>query len=286
MNKRGRLSVFLMVTAALLANICLAQTCFGADSSAKEDGMTYAQFMKEAHDSFSKTGSSEAVKSSSRNMTEKEIIKGLKVKSDRWLRKNGYTDSQINQLRKLDPAGLTGKVRYSIGYRDFVSKKVRARHGSKKYWITYIVTVAKWKWINQPVSLFKDIFGVTTSAGFVKEAASCRAVYHLVGKRELPKKVIEPAVKTRNSGKGVFSRFYLGKERLPGIGYKWKCTDGVLKTLWIADGKINTAGLASNYGHSVLGINPSVSFGGGASISFKPAVSTKYLDEAYIRARK
>ncbi|MBR6444130.1 MAG: hypothetical protein IKS63_01720 [Firmicutes bacterium] len=219
-------------------------------------------------------------------LTEQELVSGLRNKSKEELRKMGLTAEQVRQIMSCDMKCLKGKLEYSIGYRCFKSVKVREKNSLRKYWVTYITTIARWKWVKQPTCVYSDIFGVTTSDKFVKDEACCTVNYHIAGDRTRGKKTVNVRINTKNAGRGVYAKFPVGIELIPKAGYKWRCTDGIVITRWIADGKVNTVGLASNYGHSVLNLKPSVSFGAGVSISFKPSVSVRYLDEAYTRAKK
>lgn len=262
MGKAVRLSVSLMLAVLMMAFICFLDTTqvSGADNGA----------------AVIKKGT----------VTEQEIVKNLQSKSVRYLEKMGYTKAQIKTIKNCDLKSLTGKVTYWVSYQDFRSVKVKARNSGKKYWVTKVKTVAKWKWINQPICAFMDIYGVTTSDKFVKDSAKGTITYHQMGDRRLEKKTVTAKISTNNTGRGVYTKFPVGLGYRPNAGFKWKCTNGVLTTNWVADGKINVVGLASNYGHSVLELNPSVSFSAGASISFHPYISTKYGDEAFVRARK
>ena len=262
MGKAIRISVSLILAAGMLVCFCF----FDVSSTSGAEG------------------NSVTVKKGS--ITEREMMQNLQSKSASQLRKMGYTDKQIKTIKNCEPKALTGKVSYWIKYRNFKSVKVKAKNKKRKYWITKITTVAKWKWVRPPFFAFKDMYGVTTSDRFVKERTWGSVVYHQKGDRRLKKRTVNLRVKTNNTGRGVYLKFPVGRSFKLQERYKWGCTDGVITTRWIANGKINVVGLASNYGHSVLELNPRISFSVGASISYHPYISMEYGDEAFVRARK
>ena len=116
-------------------------------------------------------------------LTEQEVVSSLRCKSKAELKEMGLTERQIKHIMSCDIKSLKGRLSYSIGYRCFVSIKVRETNGFEKYWVTYITTVAKWKWIKQPTCAYTDIFGVTTSDKFVKDAVKGTITYHIAGDR-------------------------------------------------------------------------------------------------------
>lgn len=216
---------------------------------------------------------------SSVTISEYDMICELQQYSNEELVNMGFTSEDISKIRGLTVArGATetyGEVTYTIDYTEMY------KSGGQ----TYITTKVTWNWSSEPSVLSTDIVAMTTSENFTKDSASVRIDYYLYGNKNSTKTSEYGTVKTEDAGTGVFARITMGKD-WDTINKKYKkvALSGQMTTEWSVSGSYTQVGIAAKYGHSVITLNPSVSFGAGTSISFSPSLTCKSGDEAYKKA--
>lgn len=217
-----------------------------------------------------------------RNVSDEKMLKKARMRTDEELRNRGLTEKQIDIIRNesnvVKAASETyGKVTYTVScssytyYSGVTSLKVRA----------------SWKWTIMPENRFVDIIASTTSnSDFIKSSATGRVNYR-IGKEGKPIAVKGLTVKTENSGTGTFARITT-QNKFTDTTHPRPTTmfafDGYITTSFKATKKISSVGISAKYGHSIVVVNPGVSFSkGSASISFSPSMSIRTGDEAYAR---
>lgn len=213
-----------------------------------------------------------------RTVSEYDMIKSLQSKTDLQLTQGGYSKKEIKQIRTVTQAKEKyGKVTYTVSY-----SKMKYKKG-----VTYLTTKTTWSWSKKPVFALKDIIGMTTSSAFTKDKGSTKVVYYLYGNKNKKREVTSQKVKTNGAGTGTFIRIKVGKEYdKEAKTYRKIALSGSMTVTWSVNGKIRQTGIASNYGHSVLSLTPSVSFSAtGVSMGFTPSISCLSGDEAYKKAK-
>ncbi|MDD6881237.1 MAG: hypothetical protein PUE18_06635 [Firmicutes bacterium] len=215
-------------------------------------------------------------KSSTVTISEYDIICELRQLTNEELIDMGFSNEDISKIKNATRAQQTyGNVTYTISYSEMY------RSGGN----TYLTTKMTWDWSSEPSFLSTDIVAMTTSENFTKNSAYVKVNYYAYGNKNSTKTSEYGTVQTENSGKGVFYRITMGKE-WDTINKKYKkvALSGEMETEWSVSGSISQVGIASNYGHSIVTLTPSVSFGGGYSISFTPEYRCVSGDEAYAKA--
>ena len=213
----------------------------------------------------------------SKTVSEYDMIQDMRLLSKEELRQAGLTDNDIMRINQPLKARETyGKVTYTITFTDMYQK-----NGN-----TYLKTKATWSWSKAPTVLLTDVIAMTTSESFTKDSAACKINYYPNGDKNRAKTTYSGTVKTEDAGRGVFSRISMGNDwDVANHSYKRIAMSGYMTTTWSIGKKITQAGIASNYGHSIVGCTPSISIGKKtASISFTPEKKCKSGDEAYTKA--
>ena len=213
-----------------------------------------------------------------REVSEYDMLKAVQKASNAELKNNGFTEADIIALKKpLKGKEHYGKVTYTISCLKFTPQKDQ----------TDLKTKMTWSWSKQPAALTTDIAAMTTSENFTKDSSSATVKYYEYGEKSLGVTSQKSVVKTKNAGTGVFTRITMGKNwDADKKRYKKVDMAGSVTTSWSVGKKVTQVGISSNYGHSIVAVSPSVSFGGGATISFTPKGKCKSGDEAYLKVKK
>lgn len=210
-----------------------------------------------------------------REVSEYDMLKAAQKASNVELKNNGFTEADIIALKKpLKGKEHYGKVMYTISCLKFTPKKDQ----------TDLKTKMTWSWSKEPAALVTDIAATTTSENFTKDSSSATVKYYKYGHKDQGVTSQNAIVKTKDAGRGVFTRITMGKNwDTDKKRYKNVAMAGSITTSWSIGKKVTQVGIASNYGHIVVSAapTPSVSFGGGASISFAPKLVCRSGDEAY-----
>lgn len=256
----------------LTLSFALAVACvqaFADDSSTDKD----FEISTDSTVLSGESGSTAATKT----VSEYDMIKALQKYSNSELKAMGCADDEISEIKQpLKAKGKYGKVTYTISY-----SKMYQKNGE-----TFLKTKMTWDWSSAPIALHTDIPAMTTSENFTKDSATAKVQYYLYGNKNNKSSTASPTVKTKDSGTGVFIKVAMGKNwNKSDHVYKEVALSGSITTSWSLGKKVKSVGISSNYGHSVISVSPSVSFGTGISISFSPAKSCKSGDEAYEKAK-
>ena len=213
-----------------------------------------------------------------REVSEYDMLKAAQKASNVELKNNGFTEADIIALKKpLKGKEHYGKVKYTISCLKFTPKEDQ----------TDLKTKMTWSWSKQPSVLTKDVAAMTTSENFTKDSSSATVKYYKYGHKDQGVTSQKSIVKTKNAGKGVFARITMAKNwDTDKKRYKDVAMAGSITTSWSIGKKVTQVGVASNYGHTIIGAAPSVSFGGGATISFTPTWRCVSGDEAYLKVKK
>ena len=68
-----------------------------------------------------------------------------------------------------------------------------------------------WSWSKEPAALVTDIAAATTSENFTKDSSSATVKYYKYGHKDQGITSQNAIVKTKDAGRGVFTRITMGK---------------------------------------------------------------------------
>lgn len=212
-----------------------------------------------------------------RQVNDEYVVKVMRAKTDEELLSMGLTPRQIDIIR--NSGNITLAASESFGKVTYTIQKISYTYKSSN---TKLQLRATWQWSSSPVFVMTDTFACTTSdSKFTKESASCVANYRLSKGGTILKRT-NPSVKTKSSGRGTYVEIPMAYLHSDGIR-KMKAFDGILNVTFKATGeKISSVGASSKYIHSKVGVTPSVSFRSG-DIGFSPTIGYDSGPEAYIR---
>lgn len=227
-----------------------------------------------------KAGLSPSEISRLRAINDKTVLEAARKQSDFELKQRGLTETQISIIR--NEPNIQTAASQAYGEVTYTIKKVAYEYKSGN---TVLTIKATWEWSSAPMCLFTDIIAMTTSDyNFTKTSSSGWANYRLSKNGEVKSKSAL-AMETGDSGRGISSKIDLSKT-YNGAARPTKMIafDGYITGTFRADKKkISAVGISSRYGHAEITLNPSVSFGEGASISFSPSTRIGTGKEAYQR---
>ena len=219
-----------------------------------------------------------------RSISDQSILKEARMQSDTELKARGLTDYQIFTIRnekniKKAASAAYGNVTYTV-------EKSRYVYNSSKK-ITELSIIATWNWSSMPSFRFKDIIACTTSnKAFSKDSASGKVFYKL-GTAGNTLASSSLSVKTQDSGSTTYATFNTEKSYTDTTHprpTKIFAYSGNLKTTFTAPGKINTVGISSKYGHSIVSLSTSIGVSSSSfGISFTPTSKVKSGEEAYVK---
>jgi hypothetical protein len=124
---------------------------------------------------------------------------------------------------------------------------------------TDLKTKMTWSWSKEPAALVTDIAAATTSENFTKDSSSATVKYYKYRHKDQGITSQNAIVKTKDAGRGVFTRITMGKNwDTNKKRYKKVAMAGSITTSWSIGKKVTQVGIASNYGHTIIGAAPSI----------------------------
>lgn len=235
------------------------------------------------------------------SFSEIDLINEYKSKSDVELKKFGFSSSDIDDLRKLDPVNelvrlthLESSEMKRQGYEDYqieyienlkVSPRSAARLSlsvsENKFYYTSGNTTARmkisWSWSRVPFFTFTDklVASISETMYYNDNNSYSRVKYYIL---ETGKYAYSEVNDFKPEGPSSVVSTNIDVKRFKANGQEW-AKKGYAYVQFDRKAKINEVGVYGTYGHCTLSLNPSISLSSGGSVSFSPSSKVEVIDD-------